>query len=84
MKAKPLQNRVLVEPVKPEEKTAGGIIIPTTGTEKANTGKVIRSALESVKEGDVVIFTKYSGTEVNLEGKDYLLMEEDDLLAIIE
>jgi len=95
MKLRPLQDRILVKRVEEEEKTKGGIIIPDTAKEKPAEGKVIaagngktgedgkRIALE-VKKGDRILFGKYSGTEVKIEGEEYLIMREDDVLGIIE
>ncbi len=94
MKLRPLQDRILVQRVKEEEKTKGGIIIPDTAKEKPAEGKVAavgngkldekgkRIALE-VKKGDRILFGKYSGTEVKMEGEEYLIMREDDVLGII-
>lgn len=95
MKLKPLQDRILVQRVEEENKTKGGIIIPDTAKEKPAEGKVIavgngkigedgkRIAIE-VKVGDRVLFGKYSGTEVKVDGEEYLIMREDDVLGIIE
>jgi chaperonin GroES len=95
MKLKPLQDRILVQRVEEEEKTKGGIIIPDTAKEKPAEGKIVavgngkvgddgkRIPLE-VKEGDRVLFGKYSGTEVKVEGEEFLIMREDDILGIIE
>ena len=95
MKLRPLQDRILVQRVKEEEKTKGGIIIPDTAKEKPVEGRVIavgigklseegkRIALE-VKKGDRILFGKYSGNEIKIEGKEYLIMREDDVLGIIE
>lgn len=95
MKLRPLQDRILVQRVKEEEKTKGGIIIPDTAKEKPIEGKVIaagkgklseegkRIALE-VKKGDRILFGKYSGSEVKIEGEEYLIMREDDVLGIID
>ena len=95
MKLRPLQDRILVQRVKEEEKTKGGIIIPDTAKEKPIEGRVIaagigklseegnRIALE-VKKGDRILFGKYSGNEIKIEGKEYLIMREDDVLGIIE
>jgi chaperonin GroES len=95
MKLRPLQDRILVQRVEEENKTKGGIIIPDTAKEKPAEGKVVavgngkvaedgqRIALE-VKVGDRVLFGKYSGTEVKVEGEDFLIMREDDVLGIIE
>jgi len=93
-KIRPLQDRLLVQRLNEEEKTAGGIIIPDTAKEKPQEGKVIAvgqgKVLESgkvqpltVKEGDRILFTKYSGTEVKIEGSDYLILKEDDVLGIV-
>ena len=84
------QNRIVVEPSAAEVKTAGGIIIPDTAQEKPQKGKVI-SASEidekgnkpTVKTGDTVLYGKYSGTEVTIDGKEYLIMRESDIFAII-
>jgi chaperonin GroES len=95
MKIRPLQDRILVQRVEEEEKTKGGIIIPDTAKEKPAEGKVSavgngklgddgkRIPLE-VKKGDRILFGKYSGTEVKIEGKEYLIMREDDILGVIE
>ena len=95
MKIRPLQDRLLVERVEEEEKTKGGIIIPDTAKEKPAEGKVVavgngkvgedgkRIPLE-VKKGNRILFGKYSGTEVKIEGKEYLIMREDDVLGIID
>jgi chaperonin GroES len=95
MKIRPLNDRVLVQRMEEETKTKGGIIIPDTAKEKPAEGKVVavgngrlgddgkRVALE-VKEGDRVLFSKYGGTEVKVEGDEYLIMREDDILGIIE
>ena len=95
MKIRPLDDRIVVEPVEAEEKTAGGIVLPDTAKEKPQKGKVIavgegkllddgtRGAL-SVKKGDLVLYSKYGGTEVNVDGKDLLIMRESDVLAKVE
>ena len=95
MKLRPLQDRILVQRVKEEEKTKGGIIIPDTAKEKPVEGKIIavgngklneegkRLALE-VKKGDRILFGKFSGTEIKIEGEEYLIMREDDVLGVIE
>ena len=95
MKLRPLQDRILVQRVKEEEKTKGGIIIPDTAKEKPAEGKVSavgngkvgedgkRIKLE-IKKGDRILFGKYSGTEVKIEGKEYLIMREEDVLGVIE
>ncbi len=86
---KPLSDRVLVEPVAAETKTASGIFIPDTAKEKPQKGTVIAVGngktdyIMTVKIGDSVLYGKYAGTELKLEGKDYLIMREDDILAII-
>lgn len=89
VKIKPLADRVLVEPSPAEEKTAGGIIIPDTAKEKPQRGTVVAvgngkvDEPMTVKAGDLVLYGKYSGTEIALEGQDYLIMRESDILAII-
>ena len=89
LKVKPLADRVLVEPAAAEQKTAGGIIIPDTAKEKPQRGTVVavgtgkKDEPLTVKEGDLVLYGKYSGTEINVDGKDYLIMSESDILAII-
>ena len=86
---KPNEDRVLVEPSAVEEKTAGGIYIPDTAKEKPQTGTVIaigsgkKDEPITIKVGDVVYYGKYSGTELKLEGNDYLIMRESDILAIV-
>jgi chaperonin GroES len=86
---KPLADRVLVEPLAAEQKTAGGIIIPDTAKEKPQKGIVIavgegkKDEPMTVKVGDTVLYGKYAGTEINVEGKDYLIMRESDIFAII-
>ena len=94
MKLRPLQDRILVQRVEEETKTKGGIIIPDTAKEKPAEGKVVavgngkvgedgkRTALE-VQKGDRILFGKYSGTEVKIEGEEYLIMREDDVLGVI-
>lgn len=88
-KVRPLADRVLIEPAPAEEKTAGGIIIPDTAKEKPQRGKVIavgpgkKDEPTTVKPGDVVLYGKYAGTEISIDGKDYLIMRESDILAII-
>lgn len=95
MKLKPLQDRILVQRIEEEKTTKGGIIIPDTAKEKPVEGKVAavgsgkigddgkRIALE-IKKGDRILFGKYSGTEVKIEGEEYLILREDDVLGIIE
>jgi chaperonin GroES len=86
---KPLKDRVLVEPAPAEEKTASGIIIPDTAKEKPQKGKVVavgsgkKDEPLTVKVGDTVLYGKYSGTEVTIDGKTYLIMREDDIFMII-
>jgi chaperonin GroES len=94
MKLKPLQDRILVQRVEEETTTKGGIIIPDSAKEKPAEGKVIavgegktsddgkKIALE-VKAGDRILFGKYSGTEVKIDGAEYLIMREDDVLGVI-
>ncbi len=95
MQVRPLQDRVFVERMNEETKTAGGIIIPDNHTEKPARGKIIAvgpghrlqdGSIRSldVKKGDTVLFGKYAGTEVEVEGSDYLIMKEDDLLGILQ
>ncbi|WP_037317277.1 co-chaperone GroES [Salegentibacter sp. Hel_I_6] len=86
---KPLSDRVLIEPEAAETKTASGIYIPETAKEKPQRGKVVavgkgnKDHDMTVKVGDTVLYGKYSGTELKLEGSDYLIMREDDILAIV-
>jgi chaperonin GroES len=86
---KPLADRVLVEAAKAEEKTAGGIIIPDTAKEKPQRGKVIavgngkKDEPLTVKVGDSVLYGKYSGTEITIDGKEYLIMRESDIFAVL-
>jgi chaperonin GroES len=95
MKVRPLHDRVIVERMKEEEKTKGGIIIPDTAKEKPVEGRIIAvgagKVLEDgkrvplqVKAGDRILFGKYAGTEIKIEGKDHLIMREDDIIAIVE
>jgi chaperonin GroES len=85
----PLHDRVIVQPAPAEERTAGGIIIPDTAKEKPQRGTVIaagpgkKDEPMSVKSGDTVLYGKYSGTEISIEGNDYLIMRESDILAIV-
>jgi len=94
MKIKPLGDRVLIERLEAEERSEGGIIIPDTAKEKPVEGRVIavgegrhtedgKLVPMNVKEGDRVIYSKYAGTEVKIEGKEYLIMREDDILGIV-
>ena len=86
---KPLADRVLVEPLEAETKTASGIIIPDTAEEKPQKGNIVsvgpgtKENPVTLKVGMTVLYGKYSGTELKLEGKDYLIMKESDILAIV-
>ncbi len=86
---KPLADRVLVEPAAAEEKTASGIIIPDTAKEKPQRGKVVavgtgkKDEPMTVKVDDTVLYGKYSGTEITIEGREYLIMRESDIFAIL-
>lgn len=88
MKQKPLKDRVLVKPHDAEEKTASGIYIPESAQEKPQRGTVVavgegkKDEPMTVKAGDVVLYGKYSGTEIKIDGTDYLIMREDDILLI--
>lgn len=88
-KIQPLADRVLIEAAAAEEKTASGIIIPDTAKEKPQRGKVVavgkgkKDEPMTVKEGDSVLYGKYSGTEITVDGKEYLIMRESDIFAII-
>jgi chaperonin GroES len=95
MKLTPLHDRVIVKRIEEEEKTAGGIIIPDTAKEKPQQGKIIAvgqgSMLENgqiipmtVKKGDRILFGKYAGTEIQIDGEEHLIMREDDILAIVQ
>jgi chaperonin GroES len=95
MKIRPLQDRVIVKRIQEEEKTKGGIFIPDTAKEKPMEGKVVsvgkgktaddgKLIKPDVKEGDRILFGKYSGTEVKIDGEELLIMREDDILGIIE
>ncbi len=95
MKLRPLHDRIIIKRVEEEEVTAGGIIIPDTAKEKPQQGKVIAAGkgrlLENgtltplmVKEGDLVLFNKYAGTDVRIEGEDLLIVREDDILGVME
>jgi chaperonin GroES len=89
LKVTPLHDRVIVKPAKAEEKTAGGIIIPDTAKEKPQKGIVIaagpgkKDEPVTVKVGDTVLYGKYAGTEIQIEGDDLLIMRESDILAIV-
>ena len=95
MKIRPLHDRLIVKRLEEEEKTKGGIIIPDTAKEKPIEGKVIavgqgkmnkdgKKIPMDVKKGDRVLFAKYGGTEVKIDGEEHLMMREDDVLAVIE
>ena len=95
MKIRPLQDRIIVKRVEEEEKTKGGIIIPDTAKEKPIEGKVIAVGNGKVQEdgkvrpldvkaGDRILFSKYAGTEIKIEGEEHLIMREDDILGVIE
>ncbi|MGM0586793.1 MAG: co-chaperone GroES [Bacteroidota bacterium] len=93
-KIKPLSDRVLVQPEEAEEKTASGIIIPDTAKEKPQQGKIVSvgpGKVENgtkidmtVKEGDTVLYGKYAGTEITLDGEEYMIMRESDILGVID
>jgi chaperonin GroES len=95
MKIRPLGDRLLVKRVKEEEKSKGGIIIPDTAKEKPQEGKVVavgkgkmteagKLVSPEVKAGDTVLFGKYSGSEVTLDGEEHLIMREDDVMGVVE
>jgi chaperonin GroES len=95
MNVVPLNDKILVKRLEAEEKTAGGIVLPDTAKEKPKQGKVLsmgdgkllengKRAHFQVKEGDRVLFTSYAGNEVTLDGDEYLIMTEDDILAVID
>lgn len=95
MKVRPLGNRVLVQRLEAEDKTKGGIVLPETAKEKPKEGKVISAGKGkiaddgkliplSVKEGDKILFQSYAGTDIKIEGEEYMILSEDDILAIIE
>jgi chaperonin GroES len=95
MKFRPLHDRVLVRRVAQEEKTAGGIIIPDTAKEKPSEGQIVAAGTGArredgsivkmeVKAGDMVLFGKWSGTEVSIDGEELLIMKESDILGVIE
>jgi len=89
MSVKPLQDRVLVEPKEAEEKTASGLYIPDTAKEKPQRGKVAavgsgkKDEPMEVKVGDEVLYGKYAGTELSIDGKDYLILRQSDILAVV-
>jgi len=95
MKIRPLEDRVVVEPLEAEEKTRGGIVLPDTAKEKPQQGKVLavgpgrmldsgERATPAVKKGDIVLFAKYGGAEVELDRKEYKILRESDILAKVE
>jgi chaperonin GroES len=95
MKLRPLHDRVIVKRIEEEEKTSGGIIIPDTAKEKPQQGKVIAvgkgKILENgkvspltIKKGDRILFGKYAGTDIKIDGEEHLIMREDDILAVIK
>lgn len=95
MKIQPLHDRIVVARLQSEEKTAGGIIIPDTAKEKPQEGKVLavgpgrldkdgKRIAPDVKEGDKILFTKWGGTEIKMDGEELLIMKEDDILAVVE
>ena len=95
MKVKPLQDRLVIKRIEEEEKTKGGIIIPDAAKEKPQEGRVVavgdgktlesgKKAPLSVKAGDKILFGKYSGTEIKIDGEEHLILREDDVLAVIE
>jgi chaperonin GroES len=95
MKMRPLRDRILVERVEEQEQRVGGIIIPDTAKEKPQQGRVVAVGKGrvndkgeifplDVKEGDTVLFGKYAGTEIKIEGKEYLIVREDEVLGIVE
>ena len=95
MKIRPLADKVLVQRLEAETKTAGGIVLPDSAKEKPQRGKIVsvgegkllddgtRKKMQ-VKKGDVVLFASYAGTDVEIDGKDYLIMDESDIMAVIE
>jgi chaperonin GroES len=95
MKIRPLADKVLVQRLEAETKTAGGIVLPDSAKEKPQTGKIVSvgdgKVLDDgstrklqVKKGDTVLFTSYAGTDVKIDGKEYLIMSESDIMAVIE
>ena len=87
---KPINDRVVVKPADAEERTAGGLIIPDTAKEKPQRGEVVavgpgkKDVTMSVKKGDVVLYGKYSGQELNYKGEDYLVIKQDDILVVLD
>ena len=95
MNLEPLNDKIVVKRLEAEEKTAGGIVLPDTAKEKPKQGRVLslgngklldngKRASFQVKEGDRVLFTSYAGNEVTVDGEEYLIMSEDDILAVVE
>ena len=95
MKIRPLQDRILVQRVEEDEKTSGGIIIPDTAKEKPSEGKVVAVGNGKLKEdgtvqpldvkkGDRILFSKYAGTEINVDGEEHIIIREDDVLGVCE
>jgi chaperonin GroES len=95
MKIRPLQDRVIVKRIEEDDKTKGGIIIPDTAKEKPMEGKVVavgkgkvldngKTQPVEVKKGDKVLFGKYAGTEIQIEGEEHLIMKEDDIIAVVD
>ena len=94
MNVKPLADRVLVKPLEAKEVTKGGIVIPDTAKEKPQEGEIVavgegrktddgKTIALSLKKGDKVLYGKYSGTEINIDGEEYLIIREDDILAVV-
>jgi chaperonin GroES len=95
MKIRPLADKVLVQRLEAENKTAGGIVLPDAAKEKPQRGKIVsvgegkllddgKRRKMQVKKGDTVLFTSYAGTEIKIDGKEYLIMDESDIMAVIE
>ena len=95
MNIRPLQDRIIVKRIEEEEKTSGGIIIPDTAKEKPQEGKVIavgkgkvsddgKTIALDIKKGDKILFSKYAGSEVKVNGTEYLIMREEDVLGVVE
>jgi chaperonin GroES len=95
MKIRPLADKILVQRLEAENKTAGGIVLPDTAKEKPQRGKVVgigegkllddgTRRKPQVKKGDKILFTSYAGTDIKIDGKEYLIMDESDILAVIE
>ncbi len=87
MKFKPLGDRALVQLVEREETTPSGIVLPDTAKEKPQTAEVVavgEGEELKVSEGDVIVFAKYSGTEISLDGEDYMILDADDILGVVE